>query len=35
MTERFPTMCFSCRNFEDEITTKLGVKECVEHDLLV
>jgi hypothetical protein len=22
------------RAFEDEITAKLGVKECVEHDLL-
>jgi len=22
------------RAFEDEITTKLGIKECMEHDLL-
>ena len=28
-------MCFSLNSFEDEITAKLGVKECLEHELLV
>jgi methionine aminopeptidase len=32
--KKYPTLCFSMRSFEDEITAKLGVKECLEHDLL-
>jgi len=32
--KKYPTCCFSMRSLEDEITAKLGVKECVEHDLL-
>jgi len=35
LIEKFPSLCFSTRSFEDEITTKLGVSECVKHDLLV
>jgi methionine aminopeptidase len=31
---RFPALCFSMRAFEDEISAKIGVKECIEHDLL-
>jgi len=34
LTEKFPSLCFSSRAFEDEITTKLGVSECLKHDLL-
>ena len=42
--EKFPSLCFSLRSFEDEIvifsnlifkTAKLGVSECSKHDLLV
>jgi len=28
LVEKFPSLCFSMRAFEDEITTKLGVQEC-------
>jgi len=35
LIEKFPSLCFSTRSFEEEITTKLGVSECVKHDLLV
>lgn len=31
---RFPILGFSQRAFEDEITAKIGVKECLEHELL-
>jgi methionine aminopeptidase len=34
LSEKFPALCFSTRNFEDEISTKLGVAECLKHDLL-
>lgn len=34
LCEKFPALCFSTRNFEDEISTKLGVAECLKHDLL-
>ncbi|EGR28670.1 hypothetical protein IMG5_170920 [Ichthyophthirius multifiliis] len=34
INEKYPALCFSLRNFEDEITTKLGVAECLKHDLL-
>jgi len=34
LLKRYPALCFSTRSFEDEITAKLGVKECAEHDLL-
>lgn len=32
---KYPSLCFSLRSFTDEITTKIGVKECMEHELLV
>lgn len=35
VTDRFPTLCFSARSFEDEITAKLGISECMKHDLIV
>ncbi|EGR29829.1 hypothetical protein IMG5_148130 [Ichthyophthirius multifiliis] len=34
LIEKYPALCFSMRNFEDEISTKLGVAECLKHDLL-
>jgi len=33
VTERFPTLCFSLRAFEDETGAKLGINEAVKHDL--
>jgi curved DNA binding protein len=33
-TKRCPAMPFSLRAFEDQIGAKVGVRECVEHDLL-
>lgn len=32
--KRFPAMPFSLRAFEDQIGAKVGVRECVDHDLL-
>ncbi len=32
---KYPSFCFSLNAFEDEISAKLGVKECLEHDLLI
>lgn len=34
LLNKYPALCFSMRAFEDEITAKLGVKECLEHGLL-
>ena len=34
MTKKYPTLPFSIRSFEDQIGAKVGVKECVSHDLL-
>lgn len=31
---KYPVLAFSQRSFEDEITAKIGVKECMEHELL-
>jgi hypothetical protein len=32
---KYPSFCFSLNAFEDETGAKLGVKECLQHDLLV
>jgi hypothetical protein len=32
---KYPSFCFSLNAFEDELGSKLGVKECTEHDLLI
>ena len=32
---KYPSFCFSLNAFEDEMTAKLGVKECIQHDLLI
>jgi len=34
MGKRFPTLPFAIRSFEDTTAAKVGVKECLEHDLL-
>jgi hypothetical protein len=35
INKRFPTLPFSVRSFPDEKTAKLGVRECVNHELLL
>lgn len=35
VNKRFPTLPFSMASLEDSTAAKVGVKECVEHDLLV
>lgn len=32
---KYPSFCFSLNAFEDELSAKLGVKECLQHDLLI
>ena len=34
VNKKFPTLPFSIRSFEDSTSAKVGVKECVAHDLL-
>ena len=34
-TKRFPSLPFSLRAFEDQTGAKVGVRECVDHDLLI
>lgn len=34
VNKRFPTLPFAIRAFEDAVGAKVGVKECLEHDLL-
>jgi len=31
---KYPALGFSTRAFDDEITAKIGVKECLENELL-
>jgi len=33
--KRFPALPFSLRAFEDQTGAKVGVRECVDHDLLI
>lgn len=35
VNQKYPTLPFSIRGFEDLVGAKLGVKECLEHDLLM
>merc|ERR1711957_305686 len=35
MGKRFPTLPFAIRSFEDVTAAKVGVKECLEHDMLL
>lgn len=34
VNKKYPTLPFSISNFEDQIAAKVGVKECLNHDLL-
>lgn len=34
VNKRFPTLPFSVRSFADETTARMGVRECVTHELL-
>lgn len=34
VNEKFPSLPFSLRSCEDETTAKMGVRECVNHELL-
>jgi curved DNA binding protein len=34
VNKRFPTLPFAIRAFQDPVGAKVGVKECVEHDLI-
>ena len=35
MNKKYPTLPFTIRGFEDTTGAKVGVKECLEHDLLM
>ena len=35
MNEKYPTLPFSIRGFEDLTGAKVGVKECVGHELIM
>ena len=35
VNKRFPTLPFSIRSFSDERNARLGIRECVDHNLLV
>lgn len=35
VNKKFPTLPFSIRGFEDTTGAKVGVKECMEHELLM
>ena len=34
VTKRFPTLPFSLRAFEDQTGAKVGVRECIDHELI-
>lgn len=33
--DAYPSFCFSLNSFQDPITARIGIKECLEHELLV
>ena len=35
VNSKYPTLPFTVRGFEDTVGAKVGVKECLEHDLLM
>lgn len=35
VNQRYPTLPFSIAGFQDQVGAKLGVKECLNHDLLI
>ena len=35
MNKKYPTLPFSIRGFEDLTGAKVGVKECITHELIM
>ena len=35
VNQKYPTLPFSIAGFQDQVGAKLGVKECLNHDLLI
>ena len=35
VVSRYPSFLFSMNSFEDQISSKLGLKECLDHELLI
>ena len=33
--DNYPSFCFGLNSFQDSITARIGIKECLEHELLV
>lgn len=33
--DAYPSFCFSLNSFQDPMTARIGIKECLEHELLV
>lgn len=33
--DRYPSFCFSLNSFQDAISARIGIKECLEHELLI
>lgn len=33
--DNYPSFCFSINSFQDPISARIGVKECLEHELLI
>lgn len=33
--DNYPSFCFGLNSFKDPITARIGIKECLEHELLV
>jgi len=34
VNKKYPTLPFSIASFEDQLSAKVGVKECLNHDLI-
>ena len=34
VNKKYPTLPFSITRFEDAVGTKVGIKECVEHEMI-
>jgi len=35
VNKRFPTLPFSLRSMTDQVAAKVGVRECINHDMLI
>ena len=33
--DNYPSFCFGLNSFKDPMTARIGIKECLEHELLV